>query len=374
MELLRHGKKVGIAATAHKAISNLVDEVCVAAREEHHDVHVIQRCEEEEASTQPEVTVAEKNEDVVKGLADGSCNVIAGTSWLFSRADLEGLIDVLFVDEAGQMSLANVVAMSGAARSLVLLGDPNQLPQVTKGRHPEGAGASALEHVLDGLDTIPKDKGLFLEKTWRLQPDLCRYISEAFYEGRLEPHPSTIGQTISPGPTVEGTGLRLWTVEHGQNSSRSPEEAAVVVETVAALIGRPWTNQKGETRKLTLEDILVVAPYNLQVGEIERRFQERFGVRGRVGTVDKFQGQEGALVLYSTATSSPDDAPRDIEFLYSRNRLNVALSRARALSVLVSSPGLFRIRCRTPEEMRMANAFCLLREASLTEESLSAPY
>lgn len=364
IELLKRRKKVGIAATAHKAITNLVDEVCRAAREEGHGVRVIQRCEEEEASGQPEVTVAEENDDVGQGLRDGQYSVAAGTPWLFSQDDMEGLLDVLFVDEAGQMSLANVVAMGGAARSVVLLGDPNQLPQVTKGTHPQGADASALEHILAGLDTIPPERGLFLGKTWRLHPDICSYISEAFYEGRLEPHESTRQQAFAPGDRFEGAGIRLLTVDHGQNSSRSEEEAQAVAEVVTALVARPWTNQRGETRPLSLDDILVVAPYNLQVGEISRCLLERLGRRARVGTVDKFQGQEGALAIYSTATSSPDDAPRDVEFLYSRNRLNVAVSRARALAVLVCSPDLFRIRCRTPDEMRMANAFCLLREAA----------
>jgi predicted RecB family nuclease len=365
VELLKRGKKVGIAATAHKAITNLVDEVCRAARKEGHGVRVIQRCEEDEASGQPEITVAEENDDVVKGLSEGAYDVAAGTPWLFSRGDMEGLLDVLFVDEAGQMSLANVVAMGGVAASVVLLGDPNQLPQVTKGTHPEGAEASALEHVLAELGTIPPERGLFLAKTWRLHPKICSYISEAFYEGRLEPHESTHQQTLAGGARLEGSGIRLLGVSHGQNSSRSEEEAIAVADLVETLVGRPWTNQKGETQPLSLDDILIVAPYNLQVGEISRRLLERLGSRARVGTVDKFQGQEGALAIYSTATSSPDDAPRDVGFLYSRNRLNVAISRARAMGVLVCSPDLFRIRCRTAEEMRMANAFCLLREATL---------
>jgi uncharacterized protein len=364
VELLRHGRKVGLAATAHKAITNFVDEVCRAAQQEGQAVRVIQRCEEEEASERPEVTVADDNKDVVKGLTDGSYNVAAGTPWLFARDDMEGLLDVLFVDEAGQMSLANVMAMGGVAPSMVLLGDPNQLPQVTKGTHPEGAGVSALEHVLGGLDTIPAERGLFLAKTWRLHPQICGYISEAFYDGRLQPDNSTHQQIIGAGDRLEGAGTRLLAVSHAQNSARSEEEAEVVAEIVACLLGRPWTNQRGETRPLTLEDILIVAPYNLQVGEISRRLHQRLGRRARVGTVDKFQGQEGALSIYSAATSSPDDAPRDVEFLYSRNRLNVAISRARALAALVCSPDLFRIRCRTPEEMRMANAFCLVREVS----------
>lgn len=260
------------------------------------------------------------------------------------------------------MSLANVVAMGGAARALVMLGDPNQLSQVTQGRHPDSAGVSALEHVLGGQDTIPSDKGLFLEHTWRMHPDVCGYISEAFYDGRLQPHPTTLVQTVEGDGDLAGTGLRMLPVFHDQNASRSPEEANRVVQAVAGLLDHNWVNQRGEIGRLTLDDIVIVAPYNLQVAEISRALEARFGPGARVGTVDKFQGQEGAVAIYSTATSSPDDAPRDVEFLYSRNRLNVAISRARAMALIVCSPDLFRIRCRTPDEMRMANAFCLLRE------------
>lgn len=372
VRLLAAGKTVGIAATAHKAITNLVDEVCRAARETGQAVRVIQRCEEDEASSSPEVTVADETAEIIEGLSSGAYNVAAGTPWLFARQDMEGCLDVLFVDEAGQMSLANAVAMGCAARSTVLLGDPNQLPQVTKGAHPEGAAGSALEHVLGHFDTIPPEQGLFLDKTWRLHPDLCAYISETFYDGRLQPHATTRGQLIAPGDAFQGTGLRLAPVAHEQNSSRAPEEAWAVVDAVSSLVRRPWTDQKGRSRSLSLDDILVVAPYNLQVGEIARRLHERFGSRGRVGTVDKFQGQEGAVVLYSTTTSSPDDAPRDVEFLYSRNRLNVAISRARALAILVYSPDLLRIRCRRPEEMRMANAFCRLVELA-AEQTPASP-
>jgi predicted RecB family nuclease len=364
VDLLKAGRKVGITASAHKAITNLVDEVCRAAREQVVRLRVGQRAEEEDGSHEREVTVADATEDVVVGLIAGQFNVVAGTPWLFARDDMEGRLDVLFVDEAGQMSLANVVAMGGAARSIVLLGDPNQLPQVTKGTHPEGAGASALEHVLGEVATIAPHEGLLLPTTWRLAPEICTYVSDAFYDSRLEPHESTRSQVVATGPILEGAGLRFLPCRHAHNSSHSPEECAVVADVVAALLGRPWSDRHGVERPLTLDDILVVAPYNLQVGEIARTIRARFGRPGRVGTVDKFQGQEGAIVLYSTATSSADDAPRDLEFLYSRHRLNVAVSRARALAVLVCSPDLFRIRCKNQMDLMMANAFCLLLERS----------
>ncbi|MEE8147723.1 MAG: DEAD/DEAH box helicase, partial [Longimicrobiales bacterium] len=361
--LTRAGKRVGICATAHKAITNLVDEVCKAAAEAGVEVPVIQKCNGE-GSEQPEVEHATSNGDVVSGLREDKFPVAAGTQWLFAREEMAGLVDVLFVDEAGQMSLANVVAISGAAPSLVLLGDPNQLPQVTQGTHPEGAAASVLEHVLGDSQTLPPDRGLFLETTWRLHPDLCDFVSEVFYEGRLEPEASTAKQQIGGPEPLAGAGLRHKPVLHQQNAARSSEEAERVARAVEALLRKRWTDEKGKTDEIGLSDILVVAPSNAQVGEISRVLRDRFGPGARVGTVDKFQGQEGAVVLYSMATSSPEDAPRGMDFLYNGNRFNVAVSRARALAVLVCSPDLLMVRCRTPEEMRLANALCRFVELS----------
>ena len=255
------------------------------------------------------------------------------------------------------MSLADVVAVGGSARSIVLLGDPNQLPQVSQGSHPDGAEASALEHLLGEARTVPPDRGLFLATTRRLHPDICDFISEAFYEGRLEPHPETLRQRVGPGGFVEGTGIRFVPVPHDDNQARSREEADLVAEAVRGLVGKHWTDQHGLTRDLAIDDILVVAPYNAQVAEIVRRVGTEFG-RPRVGTVDKFQGQEAPIAIYSMATSSPEDAPRQMEFLYSGNRLNVAISRAQGIAILVCSPALLRVRCHTPAQMRLANALC----------------
>jgi uncharacterized protein len=307
---------------------------------------------------------AKTNEAVECGLQDGSFRAAAGTPWLFARAAMEGLVDVLFVDEAGQMSLANVVAISGAARSFVLLGDPNQLAQVSQGTHPDGAGASALEHVLGDSPTLPPERGLFLETTWRLHPKVCTYVSEVFYEGRLKPEASNARQQIGGTTSLAGAGLRHTPVLHNHNAARSSEEARRVAQAVESLLDQTWTEVKGRTRRIRLSDILVVAPYNAQVGEISRLLRDQFGEGERVGTVDKFQGQEGAVVLYSMATSTPEDAPRGMGFLYSGNRFNVAVSRARGLAVLVCSPDLLTVRCRTPEEMRLANALCRFVELS----------
>lgn len=364
VDLVGHGKRVGVVATSHKAVTNLVEAACDAAAERGTALNVVHKNDPDAAPTRSGVRLVGENKDVVKALDSGGVDVVAGTPFLFAREEMQDRVDVLFVDEAGQMSLANVLAMGAAARSIVLLGDPNQLAQVSKGTHPDGAEVSALQHVLGRESTLSEERGIFLPDTRRLHPDVCSFISDAFYESRLKPHPSTHGQRVAGGPQLEGTGIRYLEVAHRANAARSREEAERVAELVEALLGRPWTNQKGETTPLGVDDIVIVAPYKAQVAEIRRRVRARTGQEPRVGTVDKFQGQEGAVVIFSMATSSPEDAPRNREFLYSRHRLNVAISRARALAILVCSPELLRFRCETPEQMRLANAFCRYLECA----------
>jgi uncharacterized protein len=362
LALLQAGKRVGVTASAHDAITNMLRALCAAADEAGVAIRIVQKGDGDAACTHAAVTVTAKNEDVTAGLARGTFDVAAGTAWLFARKDMEGLLDVLFVDEAGQMSLANVVAMGGAARSIVLLGDPNQLPQVTQGTHPEGAGVSALEHVLGERQTLAPEQGLFLAETWRMHPSVCRYISDAFYDARLTPHPSTEAQRLEAGAL--GNGVRLVLVEHEGCSVRSEIEAARVADLVDALLRGRWTDARGRTRDLTLEDVMIVAPYNAQVAEITRVVRERIGRAPRAGTVDRFQGQEAPVAIYSMTTSSPEEAPRQMEFLYSNHRLNVALSRARGLAILVCQPKLLEARCHTVAQMRLLNAFCRLRESA----------
>jgi uncharacterized protein len=301
--------------------------------------------------------------------------VVGGTAWLWAREDMAAAIDVLFIDEAGQFSLASTLAVAGSAGSLVLLGDPNQLPQVSQGVHPDGAGVSVLEHVVGGLPTIAPDRGLFLDVTYRMHPLVNAFVSDVFYESRLETDASTARQRIAGSDGADELGLRFVPVTHPGDETSSVLEAEAVADAIAGLLGLEWTDAQGRTRPLALDDFLVVAPYNAHVAQVERALEERFGSRGRVGTVDKFQGQEGAAAVYSMATSSPDEVPRGIEFLYNLNRFNVAVSRARSLSILIASPELLRVRCRTPEQMRLANALCAYveRAASQVAPGLAVP-
>ena len=277
-------------------------------------------------------------------------------AWLWAREEAEGTLDVLFVDEAGQMSLANVLAVSQAARSVVLLGDPQQLEQPQKGTHPEGAEVSALEHILAGGRTIDAGHGIFLPETRRLPPAICAFTSEVFYESKLRPLAGLERQVLAG--TFAGAGFWVEAVEHEGNQSSSPEEVDAVDRIAAALLaaGSSWIDRDGVEHAMSAADILVVAPYNAQVALLEERLAAR-GVR-RVGTVDRFQGQEAPVVIYSMTTSTPEDAPRGMEFLYSPNRLNVATSRARCACFLVASPRLFEPECASPRQMRLANAVC----------------
>jgi uncharacterized protein len=369
LELVAKRRVVGVTAQSHRVIANFLEAVAEAATEDGVSVRIAQRCDDpDDASSHALVERVGSNDALSAGLAARDFDVVGGTSWLWAREDMAGAADVLFVDEAGQLSLATVSSVGGAARSFVLLGDPNQLPQVSQGTHPEGAEASALEHLLDGARTIAPDRGLFLETTYRLHPDVNAFVSDAFYEERLVPDEANAVQDLGAGAPVGGTGVRFVGLPHAGARNRSPEEAEWVVAAIEALRGRPWTDRKGNRRTLDVPDVLVVAPYNAQVAEIARVAEERLGVTPNVGTVDKFQGREAPVAIYSMATSSPEDAPRDLEFLYSGNRFNVAISRARGLAVLVASPELLRVACRTPEQMRLVNAFCRYVEVAAEQE------
>src|SRR5262249_7889172 len=234
-------------------------------------------------------------------------------------------------------------------------GDPRQLEQPMQGSHPEGTDVSALDHILGVHATIPADRGLFLEETWRLHPDICAFTSELFYENRLRARPGLEVQEIKSSGRINGSGLRFFPVIHHGNQSSCPEEADKISELVAEILSSntAWIDREGKEAAIGLDDILIIAPYNAQVFELQERIPG-----ARIGTVDKFQGQEAPIVIYSMTTSSHADAPRGMEFLYSLNRLNVATSRAKCVSVLVGSPALFEAECRTPRQMQLANAFC----------------
>ena len=351
--LIKNGKRVGVAAQSHKAIHNLLNEIEKFARETGLSFRGLKKSTDNADSVYEGDFI--KSEPQVAGIVEAADRVqlIAGTAWLFSRYELDGALDYLVVDEAGQVSLADALAMGTTARNVILLGDPLQLAQVSQGLHPQGSGASVLEHLLGEAPTIPEDRGIFLEKSYRMHPDVCAFISEIVYAGRL--YSDKLAALRS---TSSGTGIRFVPVEHQSNRAASDEEVVEIAKLIAQLVQGTFTDSDGSTRLLRDDDFMVVAPYNAQV----RRLRAALPAGVRVGTVDKFQGQQAPIVFFSMATSSGEDVPHNLAFLFSRNRLNVAISRAQCLAYLVCSARLLAAHCKSIEEMELVNALCRLAE------------
>jgi len=365
VDLLAAGKRVALAALSHKALHNLARKVEQTARSRG---VVFNGCHKSSDTTEGSAYVSTDASplifDAPKNSAFAACALVSATTYEWANADHAGTFDVVVVDEAGQISLADALATSLVARNVVLLGDPQQLPHVSKGSHPPGVDQSILEHLLGGNATIPSDRGVFLDTTYRLHPAIARFVSDAFYDGRLAADRPNARNAIVLGDQV-CAGPYLIEVAHAFNARRSKEEAHSVADAVSALLddGRVVHRDEPE-RALRASDVLVVTPYNAQRVEIAERLRERGRPNVGVGTVDKFQGQEAAIVFFSLATSSADLAPRGLEFLLSPNRLNVAVSRAQARSVVLCTPQLLASRATTIEAMRLLNLLCAYAEAA----------
>jgi predicted RecB family nuclease len=373
-DLLAMGKRVGVTSSSHKAIHNLLHKVEAGAshsgrrfrgRYKHsdsdsefksrHDAPFIESVDSNHAFTAEDYQLA------------------GGTAWLFAREELAGTFDYLFIDEAGQVALADALAISLCAKNVVLLGDPSQLAQVSQGRQPPHAGDSVLGHLLGDAQTVDERRGIFLDVSYRMQPAICSFVSDAMYGNRLRAADAAAAHRILM-PEQSLAGLYFTSIDHTGNGSSSVEEAAEIVRQIEwiraggrIVDSRPFDGA-APPRPFGDDDIIVVTPYNAQRRLILNKLREA-GIAVEVGTVDKFQGQEAAVVFYSMATSSGEDIPRNVEFLFDRNRFNVAISRARAVSVLVCSPRLLDIACRTPEQMALANLLCAFVErAELTPQ------
>lgn len=360
-DLVGAGRRVGVTANSHAVIRNLLDEVA-KQNELGRPLRIAQKPDPEGVFVSPSATPYQDATQLLSAVKSGDADVIGGTTWLWTDEDFRDSIDVLVVDEASQMSLANVLAAAHAAPNLILLGDPQQLGQPSAAAHPPGSGISALERVLGDNVTMPEDRGLFIEHTRRMHPAVCAFTSEVFYDNRLASLKKLRNQTVLGDGPMSGTGLRVVDVLHDGNDNSAPEEAEVVAGLVAELHTKQWRNADRDIAVIGLAGILVVTPFNAQVHEIETALESRGIAGARVGTVDKFQGQQAPVVIYSMASSTAEDAPRGMEFLYDLRRLNVATSRARCLAILVSSPELVRVFCRTPRQIVLANALCRFRE------------
>jgi uncharacterized protein len=362
VDLLASGQRVGVMSNSHKAINHLLAGVVRAARERG---LVFAGCKKSsnghDGSRFDGAMIVNVESNAEVWAFDHA--LVAGTAWLFADPAAEQRLDHLFVDEAGQVALANLVAAGLAARNCVLLGDQMQLAQPVQGVHPGRSGDSALDWLLDGAATIAPERGIFLPTSWRMHPSLCRFVSDAVYDGRLEPEPHNARCALvlarDAHPLLRAAGLVHAPIEHEGCSQRSEEEAALVAELYASALRQRYTDRDGAEHPMTPENILLVAPYNMQVNLLASRLPKG----ARVGTVDKFQGQEAELVIVSMTTSSEHDLPRFMQFLYSKQRLNVAISRARCTAIVVANPALTAIKCRTPEQMALVNTLCRVAEA-----------
>ena len=355
LALVKAGYRVGVSSNSHEAIRNVLLEV-------------------EEARSGVKFSIVHKMPNNYEGYPDDSgirhtasnrddrlntsC-VVGGTAFFFSNRE-EAEFDWLFVDEAGQVSLANMVAMATAARNIVLVGDPCQLPQVVQGTHPHPADLSCLEWILGEHATVPPNRGIFLPKSYRMHPKVCRFISEHVYEGRLKNHPSTAKQKIAGTPWPDA-GAFWVPCAHAGNAQSAEEEVRAIRRAITDLLRGTWIDRNGKLRRMRKSDIIVVAPYNAQVNALTRGLQKDI----RVGTVDRFQGKEAAACLVSMTASSIEEVPRGMDFLFSLNRINVAVSRAKALALVFGSERLREARCDTVEQIRLVNTLCALPAASV---------
>lgn len=347
---LAEGLRVGVSAPSHAAIHNLLYEVEKCAREHGQIVSGIYKGPGYE-SPHGLLETTDDNGDV-----SSDHTLVAGTAWLFARPEHREAFDLIFIDEAGQFALASAAAVALATKSMVLMGDPQQLPQVNQAQHPGGSGASVLGHLLAGSNTLATRQGVLLTETWRMHPDVCAFVSERSYDSRLRSR-AQCAQRMLDAPTgaISGVGLRTLAVAHERRSQSSPEEADAIAGACRDLLtGATVTDADATTRRLRSEDILVVAPYNMAV----RCIRERVPAGVRVGTVDRFQGQQAPVVFYAMSCSAGEDAPRGIDFLFDPHRLNVAISRAECLAVLVYSARLLDADSPTLCAMEMLDGVC----------------
>jgi len=352
--LLRAGKRVGVSSNSHKAINKLLAEVDERAAETGFRFRGAKKGNDDKPETEhtsANIVTVFNSEDVTP-----QHRLVGGTVFHFCRDDQRGAYDYLFIDEAGQVSLGNLVAMGAAAANIVLVGDQMQLPQPVQGVHPGETGLSSLEYLLEDRATVADDRGILLNESRRLHPALCGFISDAIYDGRLGAHPSTNTRYLrlrsGAHAALRPAGLSFVPVAHDGCTQSSRPEA----DAIAALVRELQTHEivRGDkVSPMTLKDILIVAPYNLQVNLLKQLLPPD----AQVGTVDKFQGQEAAVVIVSMTTSRGVEAPRGTEFLFNPNRFNVAVSRAQCLALVVHGAELLEGAWTKIDDLRRLNLF-----------------
>ncbi len=356
-ELLQSGARIGIASNSHKAINNLLLSTAKYCKERGIVATFCCTKDTEAELAEYEVSIL-KNSELANRVQPGC--VLGTTAWGFAREDMAGQLDYLFVDEAGQVAVANLVAMSRAARNLILMGDQMQLGQPSQGTHPAESGLSVLDYLLHATPTIPDEMGIFLDTTYRMHSEVNRFISEQIYEGKLKSHPDNDKRVIRVPKNYRGllnkeAGICFLPVEHEGCTQASDEEVAEIAKLAHALLERDFMtgDKQNPIRKISWNDMLFVAPYNHQVS----RLKIALGEQAKVGSVDKFQGQEAPIVFLSMCASDASESPRGLDFLLDRQRINVAISRAQTLAVIVGNPNIGNTPVNHVGQLKLVNLF-----------------
>ncbi|SBO42691.1 TM0106 family RecB-like putative nuclease [Cyanobium sp. NIES-981] len=341
-QLVAAGQRVAVSSNSNAAINNVLKKVQGELDSRGSSALVVKAASSSSEKSDVKALAGTRVQALKAKDLPGSPDVLGATIYTLVKEAYDGApFDLLVIDEAGQVSLSHLLYMSRVARNILLVGDQQQLSQPNRAAHPGESGLSCLDYVMQEHAVVPPDRGVFLATSWRMPPSLTAVVSELFYAGQLQASPAnTANRVLWKGPQQ---GLVFEPVAHSGNSTLSDEEVDHIAALVEQLLGRPYqrarlVNGQMETCDgvLSGEDILVTAPYNLQVN----RLQRRLGSKARVGTVDRFQGQEAPVAIHSLTASDGDAAPRGIDFLLDPNRLNVAISRARCLSIVVGSPEL----------------------------------
>jgi uncharacterized protein len=356
-ELVKSGARVGIASNSHKAINNLLLSTAEYCKTE--KIQATFACTRDTEPKLAEYDVAILKNNQLANHTQQSC-VLGTTAWGFAREDMAGQLDYLFVDEAGQVAVANLLAMSRSSRNLILMGDQMQLGQPSQGTHPAESGLSVLDYSLHETPTISDDMGVFLGTTYRMHSKVNQFISDHIYEGKLEAHPDNDHRVVDvppgyTGPLDQQAGIVFVPVEHEGNTQASDEEVAKIKELAEELLGRIFHTGKTDqpTRSITWDDMLFVAPYNHQVNKL----RQALGENAKIGSVDKFQGQEAPVVFLSMCTSDASESLRGLDFLFDRRRINVAISRAQTLAIVIANPAIGRAQASSVDQLKLVNLF-----------------
>ena len=358
IELLKKNKKIAVTANSHKVIHNLLERIESIANKQKFIFKGLKmgNPDNEDTYYDGKLIKTDKNEKhYINGLKDRKILLYAGTKYHLSQWYYQDKLDYLIVDEASQLAVADLVALGGIAKNIVLVGDQQQLGQPVVGSHPGQSGKSVLDYLLENKDTVSPEKGIFLNRTFRLHPNINTFTSENFYEGRLLTNSNNINRKIeySSDCMIKTEGIHTILMDHKDNSQTSVEEFEIIKKLMKQLIGSKITDQDKSERKLTIEDILIVSPYNAQVNFLSARL----GKGAKCGTIDRYQGQGAPISIISMTSSSVEDLPRNKGFFFNKNRLNVAISRAQCSSIILFNPKLLETAPNDYEEFKLINNF-----------------